>query len=103
MIEIAVENADHRLRSGMFARVHLVLERRQGIPVIPEEALIGKGDQFYVFVVENNVAVLTKVQVDIQQGPYIGIKEGLKGAEKVVIMGQQKLSDGAEVRIGEDE
>jgi membrane fusion protein (multidrug efflux system) len=102
MTEITVENADHRLKSGMFARVNLVLERRQDIPVIPEEALIGKGEDRYVFIVENDKAALKKVAIDIQQGPLIGIKEGVAAGDKVVVMGQQKLFDGADVRVGED-
>jgi HlyD family secretion protein len=100
-IEITAENKEHRLKSGMFAKVRLSLEKRLSIPVIPQESLMGKGDETYVYVVENNKAVLTKVKADIQQGPYVGIKDGLKGGEMVVILGQQRLSDGAAVRVEE--
>jgi HlyD family secretion protein len=96
-IEITLDNFEHRLKSGMFAKVKLALEAREGIPVILKEAVLGRSPNNYVFVIENKKAYLKKVTLGIRQGPYYEVREGLKEGDLVVIIGQQKLTDGAMV------
>jgi len=100
-IEISVDNPEHRLKSGMFARVRLILEKRQNVPAILKEAIIGKEIEPYVFMIKDNKAYLRKITLGIRQGPYYEVKEGLKEGEYVVIMGQQRLSDTTEVKTEE--
>jgi len=100
-IEIIVENPKHLLKPGMFAKVRLAIEKRKNVAVILKEAIIGKNSNRYVYVAENNKAVLRKIVTGIRQGPYYEIKEGLKEGDLVVIMGQQKLYEGADLRIEE--
>jgi HlyD family secretion protein len=98
-IEITVDNKDHRLNSGMFAKVQLVLSERRNVPVIMKEAIMGKEPELYTYIVENNRAVLKNIKTGIRQGPRYEVTEGLSGGEMVVIMGQQRLRDGAEVVV----
>lgn len=96
-IEITVDNPGHLLKPGMFAKTRLVIEEHKNIPVILKEALIGTEPQIFVFVIEENKAVLKKVTLGLRQGPYYEVKEGLKQGDLVVIMGQQRLYEGAQV------
>ncbi|MDD5561634.1 MAG: efflux RND transporter periplasmic adaptor subunit [Candidatus Omnitrophica bacterium] len=96
-IEIIIPNSDHRLKSGMFARVQLILEEHKGVPVIAKEAVMGRGDEVYVYIVEGNIAHQKNITLGIRQGAFYEIKEGLKEGELVVVMGQQRLYDGAPV------
>ncbi len=98
-VEITLDNPRHRLISGMFARVSLVIEKHANAPVILKESVIGKGADTYVYVIENERAVLKKVSLGIRQGPYYAVKDGLKAEEAVVIMGQQRLRDNAPVVV----
>jgi len=93
-IEIMIDNKDHRLQSGMFAKVKLVIEEQKDVPVILKEAVIGRNKDTYVYIVENKRAFLKKVVLGIRQGPYYGVESGVKKGDKVVIMGQQRLRDG---------
>jgi multidrug efflux pump subunit AcrA (membrane-fusion protein) len=101
-IEITIDNQDGRLKSGMFAKVTLIVDTRKNALVVLKEAIIGKeSNDTYVYSVENNRAVLKKIAIGIRQGPYYEVREGLKGGELVVIMGQQRLKDGALVNAEE--
>lgn len=93
-IEIRINNRDHRLQSGMFAKVRLVIEERKGIPIILKEAIIGRGANTYVYVVDGKRAFLKSVILGIRQGPYYGVESGVKVGDKVVVVGQQRLRDG---------
>ncbi|MFA5087582.1 MAG: efflux RND transporter periplasmic adaptor subunit [Candidatus Omnitrophota bacterium] len=94
-IEILADNLAHELKSGMFARVNLILEEHRTTPVILKEAVLGREPNFYVYVAENKKAVSRKIRLGIRQGPYWEVQEGLSQGEWVVIMGQQMLYDGA--------
>lgn len=98
-IEISVDNSGHRLKSGMFAKVRLILRERKGVPVILKEALIGKEPDLFVYVVSDDKALLKKVTLGIRQGPYFEISSGLKEGDLAVIMGQQRLRDNTKVRV----
>lgn len=100
-IELIIDNKDGKLQSGMFARVILVLEVRRDVPVIRKEAVIGRKPDTYVYVVEGDTARFKKVELGIRQGAYYEVLDGLNSGDRVVIMGQQKLRDGAAVSVEE--
>jgi RND family efflux transporter MFP subunit len=96
-IEIIIPNSDHRLKSGMFVQVQLILEEHKDVPVIAKEAIMGRETETYVYVVEANIAHQKNIKLGIHQGALYEVKEGLKAGELVVVMGQQKLYEGAAV------
>lgn len=101
-IEITIDNAGHRLKPGMFARIHLILEERKNVPAIIKEAIIGREPNTYVYVVNSNAAHARKITVGIREGAYFEVRQGLKEGDLVVIMGQQRLRDGAAVSVEVD-
>jgi len=101
-IEITVANPGHRLKSGMFAKVSLIVREKKEVPVIMKEAVIGKEPDQYVFVIEDNKALLKKISLGIRQGPYFEVRQGLKEGDLVVVMGQQRLTEGSPVKIEEN-
>jgi membrane fusion protein (multidrug efflux system) len=100
-IEITVDNPGHLLKSGMFAKVSLVIQERKGVPIILKEAIIGREPELYAYVIENKKAALRKISLGIRQGPYYEVTGGLKAGDLVVIMGQQRLYEGAAVEAEE--
>lgn len=98
-VEITVDNPGHRLQSGMFADVSLIINERKAVPVILKEAVMGREPNRYVYVIEGNKAVSRKVSLGIRQGPYYEVRAGLKEGDPVVIMGQQRLYEGASVMV----
>jgi multidrug efflux pump subunit AcrA (membrane-fusion protein) len=98
-IEILIPNSDHRLKSGMFAEVELIIEVRKDVPVVPKESILGRAPNEYVYVVNGDIASLRKVKLGIHDGADYEVIEGLNKGDLVVVMGQQRLSDGAQVSI----
>jgi multidrug efflux pump subunit AcrA (membrane-fusion protein) len=78
----------------MFAKVKLVIEEQKNVPVILKEAIIGRGANTYVYIVDGKRAFLKNVILGIRQGPYYGVDSGVKIGDSVVIVGQQRLRDG---------
>lgn len=98
-VEISIDNKEHLLKSGMFVEVVLVIEKRPQVPVILKEAIIGKDPDTYAYVIEDEKASLRKIALGINDGPLFEVTAGLKSGELVVIVGQQRLYDGAQVAV----
>lgn len=100
-VEIFIPNEDHSLKSGMFAKVKLVLAEHKNVPVILKEAIIGREADSYVYVIDDKVAHKRKVRLGMREGAYFEVLEGLQGRENIVVVGQQKLHDGQQVILEE--
>lgn len=101
VVRAVISNADARLRPGMFARVRLLTSDTRDSLVIPEQALVPAGDDFFVFKVADGRAARTKVQIGQRQAGSVEIVEGLSAKDLVVTAGQIKLRDGSVVKVAE--
>jgi RND family efflux transporter MFP subunit len=105
-VEVEVENNQHQLKPGMFARVSVVLQEKKAAQVIPIEAVIRNNGNEGVFVVEKdavsggNIARHYNVETGISTKTEIEIiSPEIKGP--VVVLGQHLLQDGIYVTLGE--
>jgi membrane fusion protein, multidrug efflux system len=97
VLRARLPNPDGRLRPGLFVRVALVLNEREDAIQVPEQALVPRGQDQFVFRVEDGKAVFTQVTVGIRREGMVEILEGLDPDDEVVTAGQLKLRDGAPV------
>lgn len=98
-IRARIPNRDRRLKPGLFARVTLVLTRRENAVIVPEQAIVPQGDRRFVFKVVDGKAVLTQVTTGQRRAGRVEIVGGLAPADVVVTAGQLKIRDGAEVTV----
>jgi len=98
-IEAMVTNPGARLKPGMYARVQIVLKENRAATIVPREALIGRGEDLTTYVVREKTARLLAVKIGIRKGSELEVLEGLSPGDMVVVMGQQRLRDGAPVLV----
>lgn len=91
-------NEDRVLRPGQFARVRLTVDRRDDAIVIPEQALVPRGEEYFVFKVVDGKAVMSAVEVGQRRAGQAEITTGLAEGDVVVTGGHQKIRDGAPVQ-----
>ncbi len=99
LVRARIANKERKLRPGMFARVTLTLASREGAIVVPDQAIVPRGDSVFVFRVVDGKAVLTPVQTGARTAGEVEIVKGLGPKDMVVVDGQLKLQDGAAVTI----
>jgi multidrug efflux pump subunit AcrA (membrane-fusion protein) len=99
--EVDVPNADLLLIPGMYAEVHLSLDRRNRALTVPVSAVdMGtepSSGQVLVITSDNHVEN-RKVQLGLETATKIEVKSGLKEGELVVIGNRSGLQPGQEVR-----
>lgn len=98
-VRARVDNARLRLRPGLFVRVRLELDRRDDALVIPEQAIVPRGDKRFVFKVVDGKAVETPVVLGQRAYGEAEVVEGLSAGDVVVTAGQLKLRNGVPVSL----
>jgi multidrug efflux pump subunit AcrA (membrane-fusion protein) len=98
-VEIQIENKDHRLKPGMFARVSLVLERRDGVLLLSKDSLLRESGPTRVFVHDKGRASLREVMLGLEGEKYIELLSGLQDGDEVIVAGQYELTDGMPVNV----
>ncbi|MCW5604383.1 MAG: efflux RND transporter periplasmic adaptor subunit [Burkholderiales bacterium] len=99
LLRARIPNPGVRLKPGMFARVNLVLDTRGNAVLVPEQALVPRGGERYVFRVVDGKAVMTKVEIGLRRPGKVEILEGLTAGETIVVDGQLRLQDGSAVAV----
>ncbi len=87
-----------KLRPGMFARAYLKTASKPAALVIPKAALSLESIGDTVYVAEGGVARRREVTLGFQEGDTVEILDGLAEGERVVVVGQDGLSDGTPVQ-----
>jgi RND family efflux transporter MFP subunit len=91
---------EYKVRGNMYASVSFHVRIQTQHIRIQSDAVIQKGDETYVFVVDkDNIAHSRKVETGIWEGPYMEIVDGLQPGEILVLAGQTKLVEGTKVNI----
>src|SRR5438105_5622280 len=92
------ENKNTELWPNQFVNVHLLLETRKGVTVVPSAAVQHGPQGNYVFVMKQDKTVEIKpVQVAITEGNVAQIASGVAPGDTVVTDGQDKLQSGSHV------
>ena len=111
-LQATLENPDHTLRPGMFAKVEVELPAKQKALVVPGSAISYAPFGDSVFVIETKKDEKTGkesqsirqqfVKVGEARGDFVSINDGLKGNETIVSTGVFKLRNGMPVTINND-
>jgi len=99
LVKIVIPNPERLLTAGMFARIRLLVEEKEGVITIPVHDVLERSDGHFVFVVKNGVAEQRKISVGISNGDWIEVTGGLKEGEIIVIEGSHRLQEGYPVEI----
>ncbi len=86
------------LKPGMTARVSFKLGERKNVIAVPADAIVDNS----VFVVSNDsLAQRRNIKIGLTGDEMVEILEGLNEGEKIVVLGQQRLSGGEKVNPSE--
>jgi membrane fusion protein (multidrug efflux system) len=111
-VQATLDNPDHQLRPGMFAKAEVVLPEKRPALVIPGSAVSYApfGDSVFIIEKKKDEKTGKETQVIRQQfvrigesrGDFVSVTEGLKAGETVVGTGVFKLRNGMAVTINND-
>jgi membrane fusion protein (multidrug efflux system) len=92
-----IANPDGRLRPGLFANIALTLGNNPNALMIPEQAIIPQGKQFFVYRVIDSKIEMIPVALGLRRQGQVEITRGLEVDDVIVTAGQLKLRPGSPV------
>jgi membrane fusion protein (multidrug efflux system) len=91
--------AKEKLRPGMLASVFLEVDRRESALTIPKTALSRESLGDTVYVVNGELAGRRAVKLGYEEAEVVEVVSGLAEGDRVIVVGQDGLSEGTPVRI----
>ena len=108
-LQATLENPDHALRAGMFARVQVLLPQKKSTLYLPATAVsyAPYGNSVYVIEKKHDEktgkdALLLRqqfIRTGETRGDFVAVTDGLKAGDEVVSTGVFKLRNGMDVVI----
>lgn len=97
--DVVFENPENILKAGVTADV--LIEGKSDNENITTERkdLVKRGDEYFAFVLEGNVAKEKNVKVGNSSGNYIEIISGLEEGDLLIVEGQMFLKDNTKVKV----
>ena len=87
------------VKAGMFVSIRLITSTSPNALTIPENALIVRNDDRFVFLIDGETAVKTSVTTGKESSGFIEILSGLNEGDEIATEGKTLLSYGSKVRI----
>lgn len=99
-VKAQVENAEGKLRPGLFAHADLGVSVRENVAMIPEQAVLQRSDGSVVFVVrDGNRAERRTVRLGVFRDGLAEVLDGVAVGEQVIVRGGSRLADGSVVDL----
>lgn len=102
-VKIEIDNADGKIKPGMFAEIHFVESQNDSTMVVPRNTVVEKGDKKYVYLTEGENAKQVEVETGIDNGEQIEILTGVKAGDNVIVKGQNYVENGSKIKIVTDD
>jgi RND family efflux transporter MFP subunit len=91
-------NPDGMLTPGLFVRIRFLYGELQQVILIPEEAITSDQDRKYAYVIDDTDKIEHRqIRIGKIRNGLRAIVEGLKGSERVVVKGLQRVRPGVKV------
>lgn len=99
-LKARVDNTDGALWPGQFVQVALELDIERDVVSVPSQAVVQVATTTFVFLVDaDGTARRTPVTLGRQAGQRAVIASGLRGGERLIVGGQERVSDGMKVQV----
>lgn len=98
-VDIAIDNSDEALYSGVTARVRIGLRAVDNALVVPMPAVITEGARSFVMTERDGTVHKTQVELGPMNAQDTVVRSGLAEGDRVVVTGLNQVRDGATVHV----
>jgi RND family efflux transporter MFP subunit len=98
-VELQLANrSDYPLKAGTFVSADFARDSKEQKLLIPRSALVESLKNPYVYLAENNKAVIRKITVGREYGDLVEVLDGLNTGDVVITAGQVNIKEGSGIK-----
>ena len=98
-VTLAIDDADGRLRPGMFVKNKIVTATHERASLVPKRAIVFDDGYPHVFVVRDSTARKIQLDLGFEDTRNWEVLSGVSPGDSIVVVGQNGLKDQAKVRV----
>ena len=98
-VKARIKNKDLTLKPGLFADVDIVTGVKEGVFVVPENAVVVSKEGIFVFAILDDKAIKKEVIVIERRDGKVIVGRGIEAEDVIAIDGAQGLKDGSKVEV----
>lgn len=98
-VTVTIRDPSRTARPGMFGRVTIQHDRREGALLIPKDAVVEEDDETAVFVVRDTLALRRPITTGYSDAARIEVLDGLQDGDRVIVSGQASLRDSTQIEV----
>ena len=98
-VKVKIQNRGLKIKSGMVSRVTILLGKPYEAVLVPKDALVLRGQQQFIFLVEDGKAVQKRVTPGAFIDGLVEVNGEVPEGMRVVVQGNERLMPGQPVRI----
>jgi len=103
-VEVEINLSEDKFKPGMYAAVELPEKEAENVLLVSRQAVFQEGLNHYVYTVDNdNIVKKTRVELGLSTENKHEVVSGLEEGAKVIIRGQNMVSEGDKVEVMVDE
>ena len=99
--EVTVNNADGKLRGGIYADAILTALPKTNVLTVPLSSIVMRDDQRTVYVVEDGIAVRKVLKTGYIGDDIVEVLDGITEQDVIITGGLNKVREGSKVKISE--
>ena len=99
LASLEVNNTDLKLRPGMFAKIEVVVDKKDSAIVVPKNVILSSGRGKRVFVVERGSADERRIETGIENPDAVEVIKGLEKDERLIVKGFETLRNRTRVKV----
>ncbi|MGN0940959.1 MAG: efflux RND transporter periplasmic adaptor subunit [Selenomonadaceae bacterium] len=99
--EVAVDNADGRLRGGVYATASITALPKENALTVPMSAISMRDDQRTVYVIEDGMAVRKVLKTGYIGENLVEVLDGISEDDVIITGGLNKVREGSKVKVSE--
>lgn len=97
-VDIEMKDSAVELRPGYVIDIRIITDSKKDVLLIPENAVFKMDERKFVFVDENNKAILREIKTGIESQRLIEVNSGLNEGEIVILSPDENIEEGVKVR-----
>jgi membrane fusion protein (multidrug efflux system) len=98
-VEVVLNNFDGKIKPELSAMVYIEKNNFDNAVIVPEEVIVKTDLGYVLFVEDNGIARMRKVEIISRYNSMAAVRSGLNDGDKLITVGYQNLVDGEKVKV----
>ena len=96
---VAIKDPDYKLKIGMTINADIITQKKNGVLMVPREAVFNKDDKTMVYLVKGGRVKEVRIETGLKDSTNVEVESALKAGDEIASLNLDKLKNNSKVII----